>query len=201
MLRVVMIFLSLGFFAFSTTALAMPKIGQAAPDFVAVDSNGVAHKLADFAGKKVILEWFNKDCPFVRKHYDSKNMQQLQARYTAEGAVWLTVISSAPGKQGYVTAQEANADAKRLDQQATAILLDSDGEMGRAYQARTTPHIYLIDEKGILQYMGAIDSIRSANPADVAKAENYLVAAMTALSAGQTPKVTATAPYGCSVKY
>jgi peroxiredoxin len=182
-------------------AAAKPQIGQPAPAFTAVDSNGKKHSLADFRGKTVVLEWTNAQCPFVVKHYKEGHMQKLQRDATARGVVWLAINSGAPGKQGHVDA--AGANKVKADQKwgATAYLLDPNGAIGKAYDARTTPHMFVIDPKGNLAYMGAIDSIRSSNTADVAKAENYVTAALTAIAAGKPVATPVTQPYGCSVKY
>jgi len=192
--------------AVSALALAAPATAKIATgsnvsDMTVTDSNGVQHNLSDFAGQKVVLEWTNEGCPYVKKHYSTNNMQKTQEMATADGAVWLSVISSAPGKQGYKTADEANAwkDAQGAD--STAIILDPDGEMGRIFAAKTTPHMYIIDEAQTLVYQGAIDDNRSANPATVEGAQNYVLAAMDDLKAGNAVAVSDTAPYGCSVKY
>jgi len=165
------------------------------------DSNGVQHNLSDFAGQKVVLEWTNEGCPYVAKHYSTNNMQKTQASAEADGAVWLSVISSAPGKQGYKTGAEANAWKDAQGAEVTAIVLDPEGSMGKTFAAKTTPHMYIIDEAQTLVYQGAIDDNRSANPATVAGATNYVLAAMDDLKAGNAVAVSDTAPYGCSVKY
>lgn len=181
-------------------ATAAPKVGQPAPDFSATDTTGKIWKLSDLADKRVVLEWTNHDCPFVRKHYDSGNMQALQRQATAEGVLWLSVISSASGKQGHVDAATADRLSKERDASPTAVLLDPEGTMGRSYGARTTPHMYIID-KGVLVYMGGVDSIRSKNPGDVVKAEQYVSQALASLAAGEPVAKAVTRPYGCSVKY
>jgi peroxiredoxin len=185
----------------STSALAAAEIGQAAPSFSVIDSQGVTHSLHDFTGKTVILEWTNHDCPFVKKHYETDNMQSLQREMTAQGAVWLSVISSAPGTQGFVSAAQANQLSADRNAAPTAVLLDSSGMMGRAYQARVTPHMYVIDSKGILRYAGGIDSIATANKADVAKADPYFATAARAVLAGEPVERSISRPYGCTVKY
>jgi len=177
------------------------RVGTAAPDFTATDSNGNPRHLSDFKGKFVVLEWHNQGCPFVQKHYGSGNMQRLQKDLTAQGAVWLTVISSAPGKQGYVTGGEENAYVKEKGVAATAVLLDPEGKLGRLYAAKTTPHMFLIDPKGTLVYAGAIDDRPTTDPADVQGATNYVLAAYDEAKAGKAVTKAATAPYGCSVKY
>jgi len=147
-----------------------------------------------------VLEWTNHDCPFVRKHYDRNNMQQLQKTYTEKGVVWLSVISSAPGKQGHVSPEQAQALTTSRNASPSAVLLDPEGTVGRAYGAKTTPHMYMID-KGTLRYMGGIDSIPSSDPADIPNAEPYLQAAVDAVLAGEKVTKPMTRPYGCSVKY
>lgn len=182
-------------------SFAAVTIGEEAPNFELVDSNGSKQSLEQYRGKKVILEWTNHKCPFVEKHYGAENMQALQKRYTEEGVVWLSIISSAEGKQGYVTAEEANELTSSRNAAPSHVLFDPSGEVGRAYAAKTTPHMYIIDEKGMLKYNGAIDSISSANPADIPKADNYVDLAMASLAAGEEIKKPLTRPYGCSVKY
>lgn len=184
----------------SASALAA-EIGQAAPPFNVVDSHGVRHSLSDFGGKTVILEWTNHDCPFVKKHYETDNMQNLQREMTAQGSVWLSVISSAPGTQGFVSPTQANQLSADRNAAPTAVLLDSSGVMGRAYQARVTPHMYVIDSTGVLRYAGGIDSIATANKADVAKADPYFATAARAVLAGEPVERSVSRPYGCTVKY
>jgi hypothetical protein len=180
---------------------ADPRPGVAAPAFAAQDIAGNTVRLGDFAGKTVVLEWTNNGCPFVAKHYDSGNMQALQRRHTEAGGVWLVVASSAPGKQGHVTPDEARADLKRWTAAPSGFLLDPDGVVGRLYDARATPHMVVIDRTGALAYMGAIDDIPSANPRDVNTAKNYVAAALDELAAGKPVTVAATRAYGCTVKY
>ncbi|MCH8542378.1 MAG: redoxin domain-containing protein [Alcanivorax sp.] len=187
--------------ALPLTALAAPKVGEPAPDFSVADTAGATHSLADFAGQTVILEWTNHECPFVVKHYGSDNMQTLQRRYTEAGAVWLTVISSAPGKQGHVSAQDADRLTAERQAAPTAVLLDESGDMGRAYDARTTPHMYVIDSDGVLRYMGGIDSNPSADPADIPGATPFLADAASAVLDGQDVTRAVTRPYGCTIKY
>ena len=183
------------------SAKAAPVVGQAAPAFTAKDSKGETYSLEQLKGKYVVLEWLNHGCPYVKKHYDSKNMQQLQKQWTDKGVVWLSVVSSAKGKQGYQTANDTNATAKQKGSQATAILLDPDGTLGKLYAARTTPQMFVIDPQGVLLYAGAIDDKPSTNVKDVPGAKNYVSAALDAALAGQKVEVTTTRPYGCSVKY
>lgn len=157
--------------------------------------------LSDFKGKTVVLEWLNHGCPFVRKHYDSKNMQSLQDKWTAKGIIWLSIISSAPGKQGYVSAQEAYREAHAYKSRATHILLDPEGKVGKMYEAKTTPHMYVISPEGKRVYEGAIDSIPDTNKDSIAKAQNFVEEALTRLTSGQKIKTSKTKAYGCSVKY
>ena len=192
--------------AVSALALAAPasaKIatGSNVADMTVTDSNGVQHNLSDFAGKKVVLEWTNEGCPYVKKHYKTNNMQKTQKMATADGAVWLSIISSAPGKQGYKTGEEANTWKTDQNASSTAVVLDPAGQMGRSFAAKTTPHMYIIDESQTLVYQGAIDDNRSASPETVEGAKNYVLAAMDDLKAGNAVGDSDTAPYGCSVKY
>lgn len=183
-----------------STANATPP-GNAAPAFTEVNTAGKPISLADFKGKTIILEWTNDGCPFVQKHYNSKNMQKAQGAATADGVVWLSVISSKPGSQGY--ADGARADKLTADRGAmpTHVLLDPDGSMGRAFGAKTTPHMYLITADGKVAYNGAIDSIKSNKVEDVPNAANYVTAALASLKAGKAPDPALTVPYGCDVKY
>jgi len=182
-------------------AAAPARVGEPAPAFSAGDVAGKIIRLGDYAGKTVVLEWTNDGCPFVGKHYDSGNMQALQRRYTAAGVVWLTIASSAPGEQGYVTPAEARADLAHWQAAPSDFLLDPEGAVGRLYDARATPHMVVIDRTGRLAYMGAIDDTPSTRLADVKTAHNYVVAALDALAAGQPVAVTSTRAYGCSIKY
>jgi peroxiredoxin len=175
--------------------------GAPAPDFSAQDITGRGVNLRDYAGKTVILEWTNNGCPFVGKHYNSGNMQALQRRFTEAGDVWLTIASSAPGEQGYVDAAEARADIARWKAAPSDYLLDPDGVVGHLYDARATPHMVVIDTKGVVAYMGAIDDKRSTDLDDVKTAKNYVVAALDELAAGKPVTVGTTHDYGCSVKY
>jgi len=175
--------------------------GEAAPEFTLTDSKGTSHKLSDFRGKFVVLEWLNHECPFVKKHYSGGNMQKLQQEYTAKGVVWLSIISSAPGKQGHRTGPQAEADTKDKNAAPTAVLLDPSGEVGKKYDAKTTPEMFVLDKEGKILYAGAIDSIKSTDSADIAKAENHVRQALNAALAGQPVPTPKTKPYGCSVKY
>jgi len=195
-------------FSFALVALSIPvrfshalAPGEAAPDFSATDSNGKTQTLSKMKGKFVVLEWFNQGCPYVKKHYDSGNMQKLQKQYTGKDVVWWTILSSAPGKQGYETAAEANATMKEKGAASSAVLLDPEGKIGKLYQAKTTPHLFVIDPKGSLIYMGAIDDKASTDVADLSGATNYVSQALDAAMAGKPVVNAATVPYGCSVKY
>ena len=176
-------------------------VGKPAPNFKLKDSNGVERSLSDFKGKLVVLEWLNHECPFVVKHYRSGNMQKLQSKYTVQDVIWLSINSSAPGKQGHVSGEEANELTKKKHGKATAVLLDPEGLVGKLYGAKTTPHMFVIDNAGILRYAGAIDSIPSADVGDTAAATNYVANALDQLSASKEVHPSVTAPYGCSVKY
>lgn len=182
-------------------AFAVPTIGQPAPKFSTLDSNGKMRSLSDFKGKIVVLEWTNDGCPYVRKHYGSGNMQKVQQDLTSQGAVWLSIISSAPGKQGYVTGSQANELTKSRNAHPTAVLFDAEGHIGRAYEAQTTPHMYVIDKTGTLRYMGAIDDQPSTDTTKIASAQNYVRDAFAAVAAGKPVATTITDSYGCSVKY
>lgn len=176
-------------------------VGQPAPGFTLTDSNGKTHSLGDFKGKTVVLEWTNHECPFVVKHYGANNMQQQQAAATGDNVVWLSINSGAAGKQGHVDGAGANAVMTKNGHKSTAYLLDADGKVGQAYGAKTTPHMYVIDANGVLAYNGAIDSIPSADQADIPKATQYVTQALGEIKAGKPVSVATTKPYGCSVKY
>lgn len=177
------------------------KVGAAAPDFELKGQDGKTYSLSSLKGKWVVLEWYNKDCPFVRKHYDSNNMQELQKKYTEKGVTWLNVISSAPGKQGFLSAEDATKIRKEKNFHSTATLFDPDGKVGTLYGAKTTPHMYIVNPKGLLVYQGAIDDNSSASASDIPGATNYVSTGLDAGMAGKEIKVTSTRPYGCSVKY
>lgn len=185
----------------SSAAWAAPTIGQPAPDATLRDTTGTVHQISDFQGKTVVLEWTNHDCPFVKKHYESDNMQSLQRKAAENEVVWLTVISSAPGKQGHVTPEKADELTESRNAAPSAVTLDEDGSAGKMYDARTTPHMYVINPEGALVYAGGIDSIPSADPADIAKAVPHLDLAMVATAAGKEVPVASSRPYGCSIKY
>ena len=184
-----------------TAASPALQIGQPAPEFTAEDSKGTTVHLNDYRGKTVVLEWTNADCPFTRKHYHSGNMQSIQALAQHDGVVWLSIISSAPGKQGYVNGAAADLLTQARKAAPTAVLLDPSGTLGRMYGAKTTPHMFVIDKNGMLRYMGGMDSIASTDAGDIAKAEPYLKEAMVAVEQGNTPPHALTKPYGCSIKY
>lgn len=184
-----------------TGANAAATVGQSAPAFSLSDSNGKAVKLADYKGKTVVLEWHNPECPFVRKHYDSANMQGLQSKYTGDGVVWLAVNSTEPGHQDYKKPAEVNALLKAGRASPTAYLMDESGTTGKAYGARTTPHMYIVNGDGILVYAGGIDDKRTASVADIKTAKNFVSAALDELKAGKNITVPTSTPYGCSVKY
>ena len=182
-------------------AAAAAKVDQPAPAFELVDSTGKTRSLSDYAGKTVVLEWTNHECPFVRKHYGSGNMQAQQRDATGKGVVWLSINSSAPGNQGHVDGAAAERVRSQARAAQTAYLLDPDGTVGRAYGAKTTPHMYVIDPKGVLRYAGGIDSIPSADTDDIKQATQYVPQALAELAAGKPVSVKVSRPYGCSVKY
>ncbi len=182
-------------------AHAAVTIGQPAPDFTATDSTGKTVKLSDYTGKTVVLEWNNPECPFVKKQYDSGNMQKLQEKYTKENVVWLTINSGAAGKQGALDTAGATKYLETEKSHQSAYLLDADGAIGKAYDAKVTPHMFVINDKGVLVYDGAIDDNDSAKPDDALTAKNYVAAALDATLAGNPVETASTKPYGCGVKY
>ncbi len=184
-----------------TNADAAAAVGQAAPTFTLNDTNGKAVNLAAYKGKTVVLEWHNPECPFVKKHYDSANMQGLQSKYTKDGVAWLAVSSTEPAHQDYKKPNVVNTIMKSSKASPTAYLMDESGATGKAYSARTTPHMYIINREGTLVYAGGIDDKRSANIADIKGARNFVAAALDELKAGKSVTVATSAPYGCSVKY
>jgi peroxiredoxin len=186
---------------FDVAAGAAPQIGQPAPDFTAVDSQGNSIQLRSYRGKTIVLEWTNADCPYTRKHYASGNMQSMQGLAQQNGVVWLTVISSAPGKQGYVNGPAADALTQSRKAVPTAVLLDPSGAVARLYAAKTTPHLFVIDKNGALQYMGGMDSMATTDAGDIPRAEPYLKEAMLAVVQGNPVPHAVTKPYGCSIKY
>lgn len=177
------------------------RVGAPAPNFKATDTHGKAHTLDEYKGKFVVLEWHNRDCPYTHKHYASGNMQKLQREWTARGVVWFTVISSAPGQQGYVTAADENAYVQRMKAAPTGVLLDPSGQLGHLYGAKTTPHMFIINPQGALIYDGAIDSKPTTDVSDIPSATNYVSQALQEALSGKPVSVPATRPYGCSVKY
>lgn len=187
--------------AIAAPAAAAPVLGQPAPAFQAVDAAGKTRSLSEFRGKTVVLEWTNNGCPYVQKHYNAGAMQGLQAQAARDGMVWLTVISSAPGMQGHLTGPQAKAWKAEAKAASTDILLDPQGTVGRAYDAKTTPHMYVVDKTGKLVYMGGIDDKASSDPATLKGATNYVAAALADVKAGRPVAQAATRPYGCSVKY
>ena len=187
--------------AFSLASHAGVRVGQPAPDFTGVDSNGNKHTLSQYRGKTVVLEWTNHDCPYVKKHYNSGNMQALQKQARTDDVVWLSIISSKPGKEGHVDGGKANRLTRVRNAAPTAVILDENSAIGLLYGAKTTPHMYIVDKTGQLVYMGGIDSIPTSNEADIAGAKNYVRVALDSMAAGKTIEESVTRPYGCSVKY
>ena len=178
-----------------------PAVGTNAPDFSLTDSKGKTQSVSQYKGKYVVLEWFNPECPFVKKHYGSGNMQKLQEEFTGKGVVWLTIDSSAPGLQGHLTAEQANAKMSEWKTKQTALVIDADGKAGRAYGAKNTPHMFVINPEGKIIYAGAIDSKATPNPADIADSTNYVKVALNESMGGKTVSTANTKPYGCQVKY
>jgi peroxiredoxin len=193
--------------AFAAALLAIPlllraaKVGDAAPNFSAAGSDGKTYRLSDYRGKFVVLEWHNNGCPYTQKHYESGNMQRLQKEWTEKGVVWLTVISSAPGAQGYVTADQENAYKQRMKATPTAVLLDASGEVGHLYNAKTTPQMVIINPQGTLVYDGAIDDHPTSDSSDIPQSKNYVELALSEATAGKPVGISTSRPYGCSVKY
>jgi hypothetical protein len=192
--------LAIAFATVTLPALAVAP-GTSAPNFKGTDSNGVEHSLSQYRGKYVVLEWANKGCPYDQKHYLSGSIESQQKEWTAKGVIWLSVISSAPGEQGYVTPSEENTYLKKMNAAPTAALLDPTGTIGRLYEAKTTPHIFVIDPTGKLIYQGALDDKPTPDQEDLKGARNYLSETLTAAMAGKPVQVASTRPYGCSVKY
>jgi peroxiredoxin len=178
-----------------------PPVGGAAPDFSLTDTKGKTHSLSEYRGKYVVLEWFNPECPFVKKHYGSSNMQNLQKEYTDKGVVWLTIDSNAPGTEGSLTPEEADKIVASWKAHETALLLDPEGNAGRAYGAKNTPNMVIINPDGKIIYHGAIDSKATPNPSDIPSSTNYVKAALDQSLAGKSVSTPQTKPYGCSVKY
>jgi peroxiredoxin len=178
-----------------------PPVGSAAPDFSLTDAKGKTHSLSQYKGKTVVLEWFNPECPFVKKHYGSGNMQKLQEEYTGKGIVWLTIDSSAPGTEGNLSPEQAEKITTAWKTHQTAFLLDTEGKAGRAYGAKNTPNMVIINPEGKIAYEGAIDSKATPNPADIPTSTNYVKAALDESLTGKPVSNPKTKPYGCSVKY
>jgi alkyl hydroperoxide reductase subunit AhpC len=187
--------------AVAAPAFAKPVVGKPAPDFTVTDASGKTQSLSAYKGKTVVLEWNNPECPFVRKHYGAENMQSQQAAAMKDGVVWLTVNSGAEGKQGHLDAAAATAYVAKVGGRESAYLIDTDGKVGHAYDAKTTPHMFVIDGDGVLRYMGGIDSIASTDVDDIPKATQYVKQALGELAAGKPVSVSTSEPYGCSVKY
>ncbi|PEN14287.1 thioredoxin family protein [Longibacter salinarum] len=177
------------------------QVNQPAPDFTLQAADGETHSLSDFEGKYVVLEWLNYGCPFVQKHYQSGNMQKLQKEYTEKDVVWLSIVSSAEGKQGYYPPDEMVEQKKKHDGEMTAILMDPSGEVGQTYGARVTPHMYVINPEGQLIYMGGIDDKPTTDVADIEGATNYVQLALDAAMNGEEVEIQTAKPYGCTVKY
>jgi peroxiredoxin len=197
--RMLIAALTLGFIAVAAHAALSP--GQPAPDFALGGIDGKQYRLSDFRGKLVVLEWFNSECPFVQKHYESGNMQNLQARYTGKGVVWVGINSTSPRHSNYRDASRSRAILSEWKASPTVFLLDPDGKVGQAYGARTTPHMYVVDPTGKLVYMGGIDDKPSVSQRDIATAKNYVAAALDELLSGKGVSQNSTRPYGCSIKY
>ncbi|MCB9094788.1 MAG: redoxin domain-containing protein [Halobacteriovoraceae bacterium] len=189
------------FFIISSFTFAATSVGKKAPNFTLMSESHKKVSLTDFKNKIVVLEWYNKDCPFVKKHYDTNNMQNLQEKYTKQDIVWLSIVSSAKGKQGYLTPEEAMTVKKSVHSHAHHILFDTDGKVGKLYGAKTTPHMFIINKKGELAYRGAIDSVASTDKDDVKAAMNYVSKNLDNMLAGKALFAKETQSYGCSVKY
>ena len=187
--------------ALAASAYAAPQVGKPAPDFTLPDLSGKQHELSDYKGKYVVLEWVNFGCPFVKKHYGSQNMQKLQKEFADKGVAWLSICSSAPGKQGNESPDAAKKGISKFGWAASAYLVDADGKVGKRYNAKTTPQMFVIDPEGTLIYAGAIDDKPTPKPSTVNGANNFVKAALTEATAGQAVSVPSTKPYGCSVKY
>ncbi len=185
----------------AASAYGRPEVGKPAPDFTLPDISGKKHELYDYKGKYVVLEWVNFGCPFVKKHYGSENMQKLQKEFGEKGVVWLSICSSAPGKQGNESPDAAKKGISQYGWAANAYLVDENGKVGRLYNAKTTPEMFVVNPEGTLIYAGAIDDKPTPNPATVEGSNNYVKAALTEATSGKPVTVPTTKPYGCSVKY
>jgi peroxiredoxin len=190
-----------GFVRAASEGEAAAQVGKTAPEFSLPASTGKSVDLSQYKGKLVVLEWFNHGCPFVKKHYDSGNMQALQKEFTGKGVIWLSICSSAPGKQGFGTAEEHNAELKEFKAAPTAVLMDSDGKVGRLYGAKTTPHMFIINKKGVLVYAGAIDDHPDTEKDSIKVSKNFVKEALDELLGGKAVAQASTKSYGCSVKY
>src|SRR6267143_190794 len=197
----IMLTVVMSLIASAVFALDPPPVGSAAPDFSLTDASGKTHSLSQYNGKTVVLEWFNPECPFVKKHYGSGNMQKLQGEYTGKGVVWLTIDSNAPGAEGNLSPEQAQKVMKDWSTKQTALLLDPDGNAGRTYNARNTPHMFVINPEGKVIYEGAIDSKATPNPNDIASSTNYVKVALDESMSGKPVSNANTRPYGCSIKY
>jgi peroxiredoxin len=193
--------ISFALLVLASASLFALKVGDPAPGFTGTDSNGKTQSLSEYKGKYVVLEWSNRDCPFTRKHYSRGNMQSLQKDWTAKGVIWLTILSSAPGQEGYVTASDENAQLARVHAMPTAAILDPHGTIGHEYEAKTTPNMFVIDPSGKLIYAGAIDDHPTPDASDIKASKNYVSEALTQAMAGGPVATSFTRPYGCSVKY
>lgn len=200
-MKYIIAILALAFFSFSTAVSQEAEIGKKAPNFKLTDSNGKTHSLSDFSGKYVVLEWVNFDCPFVVKHYSSGNMQSLQKKYTEKDVVWLSICSSADGKQGNFKSDEINEKIKEREAAMTAYLIDENGKVGKTYGAKTTPHLYIVSPKGELIYAGGIDDTPSPKQEDIKTSVNYISKALDEAMSGKQVEISTSKPYGCSVKY
>jgi len=198
-MKIVLTFLILGVFTLALVQGA--DIDKKAPDFTLHDFEGNKHTLSQYKGKYVVLEWVNYGCPFVKKHYDSGNMQYLQSKYKLKNVVWLSICSSAEGKAGYYSNEELGKVLKTKKFAGTGYLVDEDGKVGKMYNAKTTPHVFVIDPKGVLIYAGAVDDIRSTKIEDIKKATNYIAASLENSMAGKPVEVKTTTSYGCGIKY
>jgi peroxiredoxin len=190
-----------GFVRAASETEAAAQVGKPAPEFTLPSANGKSIDLSQYKGKLVVLEWFNHGCPFVKKHYDSGNMQALQKEYTGKGVIWLSICSSAQGKQGYGTAEEHNTEVKTSKAAPTAVLMDADGKVGRLYGAKTTPDMFVIDKKGELAYAGAIDDHPDTDASSIKGSKNYVKEALDELLKGKAVAMASTKSYGCAVKY
>ncbi len=199
MKTILTIFTSLA--ATAVFAFDPPPVGSAAPDFSLADAKGKTHSLADYKGKYIVLEWFNPECPFVKKHYGGGHMQNLQKEFTSKGVAWLIIDSNAPGTEGNLTPEQAQKVTSAWKTHQTGLLLDTDGKIGRAYGAKNTPTMVIINPEGKIVYEGAIDNKATPNPADIPSSTNYVKAALEESLAGKPVSNPKTKPYGCSVKY